>query len=68
MTIALSYLVPMIVIIMDVALMENAFASRALLERTVVSKPAPMTVMTMVNVLMASVSAMLGTRVKTAVS
>lgn len=64
--IALSSLVPMIAITMGVALTESAFASKALQERTVASKPAPMTAMAVVNVWMASVSAMLASRVKTA--
>lgn len=66
--IALSSLVPMIVITMDVALMESAVVSKALQERTVASRPAPMTVMAMVNVWMAAASAMLALQVKTAVS
>lgn len=65
-TIALSSPVLMIVITMDDALMESAFVSKALLERTVASRPALMTVTTVVNVWTASVSAMLASLVKTA--
>lgn len=65
-TIALSSLVLMIAITMGDALMESAFASKALLERTAASRPAPMTAMAVVNVWTASVSAMLASLVKTA--
>lgn len=66
--IALSSPVPMIVMTMDVALMENAFASKVFQERTVASRPAPMTVVTMVYVWTEVVSAMLASQVKIAVS
>lgn len=66
--IALSSPVLMTVITMDAALRENAFASKDLQERTVASRPAPMTAMTMVSVWMAYVSVTLASPVETAVS
>lgn len=67
-TIVLSSPVTMIVITTDAVLMESAYVSKALQERTVASKHAPMTVMTMVNVWMANASVKLASQVKTAVS